>query len=88
MSPTQITQERNAEYQDAWKYTGEVCSHTHIGQGLDNLLVNYSFAWYPWIIILNKLIRILGSPTKLDHWDDIIGYATLVRDYLTSKEEQ
>jgi hypothetical protein len=85
MSPTQITEERNPLYADAWRIQGEVCQNPDIQAILQTLLNHYPFMWFPWIMILNKLLRVSGSPTKIDHWDDIIGYATLVRDHLTNQ---
>lgn len=43
-------------------------------------------AWYPWVQILCKLVRALETPEKLDHWNDIIGYATLVKDELERRQ--
>jgi len=42
---------------------------------------------YAWIIILNKLTRILADPYYKDSWVDIAGYATLVTKYLEEQEE-
>ena len=40
-------------------------------------------------MILHKIARIgTGDPNKVDHWDDIAGYATLVARYLRNKNEQ
>jgi hypothetical protein len=32
---------------------------------------------YVWVMVLSKAIRVLFDPHHKDHWDDIIGYATL-----------
>jgi len=37
---------------------------------------------YAWVIILNKLARILADPFHRDSWVDIVGYASLVVDYI------
>lgn len=85
--PTQLTDQRQAEYQDAWSVTGELMAHPHVLEGLHRMTIEHPKLVYPWIQMLNKLIRALASPEKLDHYDDIIGYATLVRDSLTEKKE-
>lgn len=43
---------------------------------------------YSWIIIHNKLFRILASPRNIDHWKDIAGYAQLVVDYLEEEDSR
>lgn len=82
MSPTPITKGRNEMYKDAWKVTGDLCAHPHVLQRLFYLIRDHPPIFFPWVMILNKLVRALASPETIDHWDDIIGYATLVRDYL------
>lgn len=86
--PTQLTLERQPEYQYAWAITGEVVAHPYIKKNLDFILYGCPRLYFPWIQILNKLIRALTSPTNVDHWEDIIGYATLARDHLTKVEEE
>ena len=88
MSNTPISKllaERNGQYKDAWKLTGLAAQP--LADQIFRLLITYPELWYNWIIILNKLIRILGSPEHLDSWKDIIGYATLAADYLEGKED-
>ena len=75
---------RNTQYQDAWSKTGLMAKP--VVQELMCLLLEFPEAWYPWVIILNKLARILGDPKHLDSWRDIAGYATLVVNYLEKKE--
>jgi hypothetical protein len=74
---------RNNEYADAWRLQGEICQTPAIKSGLEKLLIELPQAWFPWIMILNKLLRIFGSPVNPDHWLDIAGYATLVHNHLT-----
>jgi hypothetical protein len=40
-----------------------------------------------WVLILSKLIRILFTPYKRDHWADIVGYAQLVVEQLDKAKE-
>lgn len=80
-----IVEERNDEYQDAWKKHGILCAIPFISVGLAHLLDVFPEAWFPWIMVLNKLLRALGSPKNPDHWLDIAGYATLVYNHLTKE---
>ena len=83
-----LIDQRNAEYRDAWKLEGAVCSIPEIQEGLHVLHNLFPEAWFPWIMILNKLLRALGSPKNIDHWADIAGYAQLVQDHLKGEQKQ
>lgn len=84
-----VMQERNTEYADAWATTGEVLKAIpSIAHGVALLLFNYPRMYFPWVMILNKLIRILGTPNKLDSWVDIAGYAQLVVNELSSEQDK
>ena len=80
----QIMEERNKQYADAWSKTGEILEEMPAGGS--SLLLDYPQAYFPWIMILNKWIRILTSPKNSDHWLDIAGYAMLVHKDLTDGE--
>lgn len=82
-----VVAERNAQYLDAWSLTGEVVAMPVVAAGLNRLLTRYPRYWFNWVMILNKLIRALGSPAKLDHWVDIQGYAKLTADDIQRTEE-
>jgi len=71
-----IVDERNEAYADAWCLHGEVIKP--VAEKTLSLLWSYPYMFFPWMLILNKLLRILGSPTNEDHWVDIRGYAELV----------
>lgn len=74
----QIEVEREREYGDAWLYTGKVL--TLFPDRLISRLLRKKLL-FPWLMILNKTIRILWSPGKIDHWKDIEGYARLARSH-------
>ena len=39
-------------------------------------------------MILSKIARIInGNPNEIDHWVDIVGYTTLVINYISSDDE-
>ena len=82
--PKLLVTERNAQYKDAWRKTGFIAQP--VSGEIDKLLVENPDLWYNWIIILNKLVRILGDPSSIDSWKDIAGYAQLVVDYLWAIE--
>jgi hypothetical protein len=71
-----LVKERSDKYGEAWLTTGE------IARDLDAVGRLPAFALFPWLIILNKLIRALTSPYHIDHWRDIAGYAYIVTEHL------
>jgi len=81
----ELVDKRDMEYATSWKHTGKlmqlVLGYTH------KLLYHNPEMYFPWVMILNKLLRILGSPTNRDHWLDIAGYAQLVLDSLPKGEQ-
>jgi hypothetical protein len=79
--------ERNEQYADAWALTGVVCSNVRIAPNLLHLLAHNPQMFLPWVTIMCKLLRILGSPRNPDHWLDIAGYAMLVHNDLTGKRD-
>ena len=85
-NPTQVCNDilatRGADYGDAWLLAGYIISF--LGDDLD-LLIKTPYT-HNWTIILSKLIRILKSPTEVDHWIDIRNYAELVVTHLQGVE--
>lgn len=74
---------RNGTHGDAWELTGEVIAQVPVIRiRLDKMVQSHPYMFLPWVTILCKLIRVLFSPTNLDHWMDIQGYAHLVHDKL------
>lgn len=80
-----LLKERNTQYADAWRKTGLLMRV--VEKELNCLLVNFPELYYNWVIILNKLLRILGDPSHLDSWRDIAGYATLIVTYLETHSD-
>ena len=83
--PTALTEQRKPDYQSAWSMTGELLANPYVQKGLQFISFGCPHLLFPWIMILNKLVRALSSPTQIDHWEDIIGYATLARDELAQE---
>lgn len=82
----EVVKERNSNYANAWRVTGDIIANAEGVRGGLNMLLSHNYEMYfPWVMILNKLLRILGSPKNPDHWLDIMGYAKLV--YGTLVEE-
>lgn len=77
----QLLDERQADYGNSHEVTG--CLLRDIQPQLAHLLSHYPVLWFPWLMIFNKLIRALTSPTKIDHWADIQGYAELALRSIT-----
>ena len=76
-----LLERRNIKYGEAWKLTGRMVKP--VVDYLPPLIVNVPSMFIPWVMILNKLVRILTTPRYVDHWRDIAGYATLVVESLT-----
>ena len=80
---------KGAEYEGnvvAWKAGGEIPAFLVRRYPLAmTALLRTSYS-HNWFIILSKVLRILSSPTKLDHWIDIAAYATLVANDIRELE--
>jgi hypothetical protein len=72
-----LIEERQKEYNDAWKISGFALRP--VARGLIGLIFRAPEAFFPWLIIHNKLIRILSNPYHYDSWRDIAGYAELMK---------
>lgn len=82
----QLLASRNSEYRDAWAKTGVLLRM--VADDVNRLLKEHPQMFLPYVTIMCKLLRILGSPTKIDHWEDIAGYAKLVADDLHKNETE
>lgn len=85
-SVTTVLEDRGKEYGEAWLVAGNVIKYVGNVSSLTKLMSTPFF--HNWVIILSKMIRILQSPTKIDHWKDIAGYATLVMQYLEQGDQK
>lgn len=76
MSTTQqnIESERDGTYGESWKWTSEMLKQ--LWPNMIPLVMSGYF--HPWYMIFAKLMRLMKSPTHVDTWQDIIGYAHLV----------
>jgi hypothetical protein len=75
-----LINERDAQYGSAWLHTGRMMHP--VSSRLYKLLDVAPDVFYNWVIILNKLVRLLADPWNKDTWADIAGYATLVVNYI------
>lgn len=73
-----LLSERGKEYGRAWLESG--LFYTRVSTELQTLIA--SGFLHNHVLIVSKLMRILRTPTTVDHWKDIAGYAQLVVDYL------
>jgi len=71
---------RNTQYGAAWLTTGKLIGF--LSKEFYEFLERAPNFSYAWVIILNKLVRLLHDPENLDSWQDIAGYATLVAEEL------
>ncbi len=84
---TEVIEERDEAYGRAWVKTGQILSFLLRNPSAQPAL--FSTHWvFSWIMILNKLSRILSSPDNPDHWLDIAGYATLVYEEVKDAAEK
>lgn len=78
----QLLKERKEQYGEAWKLSGQWMSiMTFEKPDIFNRILETPY-FYNWTIILNKLARLLFTPSHIDSWKDIAGYAQLVVDDL------
>lgn len=82
-----VVEEREKVYGQAWKTTGEILAFLLRKHVPPPKLFSTHYV-FNWIMILNKLSRILASPHNPDHWLDIAGYATLIYEEVTDEAEK
>ncbi len=75
-----LIKHRREEYGEAWILASEMARPLKLDE-----ITRVNFL-YVVMVILSKLARIAKSPTNIDHWKDIAGYATLVFQYLEERE--
>lgn len=85
MNVQELIDSRDEEYGQAWKRHGQIMQH--MSYELHEFLSKHPVVYFPWMMIFNKLLRILASPSKPDHWRDIQGYAQLVLNELTKGKD-
>ena len=83
--PSSLLTARSSEYGQSWLLSGVIVKAMR-EFGVDFTALDESWFDWPWRAILNKLTRIVKTPTHLDSWKDIEGYARLVREYLETGE--
>lgn len=79
-----IMLDRNLQYGEAWDLTNDLIAI--ISRRAPILHMIQQGVMFTWTIILNKLIRAIQSPLKVDHWRDIQIYAKLMADKLEAFE--
>lgn len=83
----EVIEERDPVYGQAWKTTGEILQF-FLRDHVPTPKLFFTHYVFNWIMILNKLSRILSSPDNPDHWLDIAGYATLVYEEVKDEAEK
>lgn len=82
--PKEVIHARGIEYGDSWAAHGQLLKP--IASRVAKQLATFPPVFFPWQLIFNKLLRILTTPLKRDHWVDIQGYAQLVIDLIDNLE--
>lgn len=77
----ELLNDRGSSYGQTWFEAGKVIQL--LQEPFANFVREAGWMSHNWVLILSKLIRILYTPYKEDHWRDLIGYATLILDHLT-----
>lgn len=75
----QLLKQRGAEYGESWRMTDRWIQE-------NTELLAAAPSPFTLIMMHNKLMRALTSPSKEDHYDDIIGYAKLAKQALVADE--
>jgi hypothetical protein len=78
-----VMTQRNEEYGPAWLVTSQVLRTISVCSPLNRIRDHDLF--FVWVMIINKAIRLVVSPTHRDSWVDIIGYANLALKYIDEK---
>jgi hypothetical protein len=78
-----LLKERDTAYGQSWYTTGKLIVQAALHT--TKLYVDYPQYIFNWIMILNKLVRALTTPTNIEHWRDIQGYARLVEMHLNNR---
>jgi len=86
MEPQQLLEERGKEYGEAHVLTGLVLKV--VSRPFTSLIGDYPELAHDWVLMLSKLIRILFNPTKVDSYEDLIGYATLCLDTIRGEGDK
>jgi hypothetical protein len=73
MEQIKLDRQRDRDYDDTHVFINQVLKLA--GDRLEKIRDVHML--YYWVMILAKLGRALASPTKEDHWRDVIGYAQL-----------
>lgn len=71
-----IIDERQETHGNAWMLMGHVLQPL-VPEIVKLIQTNPKFV-FAWLMILNKLVRILAKPDYMDHWVDIQGYTELI----------
>lgn len=75
-----LVEQRNTEYQDAWRTTGEwIAAHA-------DALAKLGGASFCVIMIHNKAVRAQASPNNPDHMMDLLGYLELLVRHFSQVE--
>jgi len=82
-----LVSERDEEYGASWLHTSKLLTWFY-EHGLLFRIIHDSVFLFNWIMILNKLVRALATPSNKDHWTDIQGYALLCTRHLDAQEER
>jgi hypothetical protein len=80
MDTQELLNERDQQYGDTWLLAGQVMGV--LRKPYYHLLETSPAVSHNWVLMLSKLIRILFSPNNEDHYEDLIGYATLCLNYI------
>lgn len=74
--------DRGLEYGPAWLTTSMLINQLNTRLGA--LMSGRYF--FNWVMILNKLVRLIATPNHRDSWLDIAGYAQLVLGDIDDRE--
>lgn len=80
----QLMADRQAQYGAAWEISNDLIAWLDERTSLKALI--FHGAMFSWTIILNKVIRLIQSPKKVDSWRDIEIYAKLMADHLEAED--
>jgi hypothetical protein len=78
MASEDLIEVRQTTHGNAWKATNQVLQYLAVWYREEMQGLQFSGYYLNWIMVLNKLMRLLFRPHYVEHWEDIEGWAHLV----------
>jgi hypothetical protein len=85
MDTTKLIEKRGSEYGNTWELVGQIMGI--LREPFYQFLHEAPSLAHNWVIMQSKMVRMLFSPYKEDHYEDLIGYATLSLEHVRKEND-